>query len=243
MSYHKKNTVFHSLNRKQKVRYILDYYKGWFFIAFVAVLFLYYIGETVWQSHQIIDLQGFFVNDEHNLFPAKELMEDFSVYTDTPRGHRIAFEDSLFVNLESGTEYHAASQSKIIAYTAAKELDFLVVPRELAEYYARSFVLRDLTSLLPPELAGSVSDDLTFMKDGTGKEKACLLDLRQSRFLAGTPYAEDGYCLLVLDYTGRSEAVMEFIRYAYEKPTEDAVRKKQDSQTCAKSQVRESYFF
>ena len=80
MSYHKKNTVFHSLNRKQKVRYILDYYKGWFFIAFVAVLFLYYIGETVWQSHQAIDLQGFFVNDEHNLFPAKELMEDFSVY-------------------------------------------------------------------------------------------------------------------------------------------------------------------
>ncbi len=212
----KRNEIFHKLDKKQKIRYILDYYKGWFFIAFVAVLFLYYVGETVWQSHQTIDLQGFFVNDEHDLFPAGQLMDDFASYAKTPKGHRIAFEDSLFVNLESGTEYHAASQSKIVAYTAAKELDFLVVPRELAEYYARSFVLRDLTEVLPEDLTGTVAGDLVSMADGTGMEKACLLDMRQSKFLRGTPYAEDGYCMLVLDYTKRGEAVRDFLEFAYE---------------------------
>lgn len=215
MRHRKQSEVFHSLDRKQKLQYILDYYKGWFFIAFVAVLFLYYVGDTVWQSHQTIDLQGFFVNDEHNLFPAKKLMEDFSACAGTPGGHRIAFEDSLFVNLESGSEYHAASQSKIVAYTAAKELDFLVVPRDLAEYYAHSFVLRDLTNLIPPDLAKTTAGDLISLPDGTGLQKACLLDLRQSRFLSGTPYAEEAYCLLVLDYTKRGEAVSDFLRYAY----------------------------
>lgn len=215
MARNKNSEIFHSLSRKQKVRYILDYYKGWFFLAFVALLLLYYIGDMVWQSHQTIDLQGFFVNDEHNLFPAKTLSEEFSVFTGTPGSHRIAFEDSLFVDLESGSEYHAASQSKIVAYTAAKELDFLVAPRELAEYYAASFVLYDLTELLPQELSGAVSGDLVFMPDGTGQEKACLLDLKQSRFLKDTPYADSGCCLLVLGSTSRSAAVADFIRFSY----------------------------
>lgn len=209
--------IFRSLNRRQKLRYILDYYKGWFFLAAVALLITFYVGETFLQSHQTIDLQGFFVNDQYNLFPVKELMADFSQYAGTPRGHRIAFEDSLFVDLNSGTEYHAASQSKIVAYIAAKELDFLVVPKDLAEAYTPSFVLRDMTELLPAELEKNVSGDLTYRKDGTGTEKACFLDLKQSRFLSGTPYEESGYCLMVLDYTTRDSSVTSFIRYAYEK--------------------------
>lgn len=209
--------VFRSLTPRQKLRYILDYYKGWFFIGAVALLITFYMGDLLQQSSQTVDLQGFFVNDQYNLFPAKKLSNDFSDYAGTPRRHRIAFEDSLFVDLNSGTEYHAASQSKIIAYIAAKELDFLVVPRDLARYYAPTFVLKDLTELLPEELAGTLSGDLTFMEDGTGSRKACYLDLKQSRFLAGTPYEESGYCLMVLDYTTRSNSVASFIRYAYEK--------------------------
>lgn len=216
MTRKKDRQVFQSLTRKQKVRYILDYYKGWFFIAFAALLILYYIGDMVYQSHQEIDLQGFFINDDHNLFPAKKLISDFSGYARTPRGHRIAFEDSLFVDLDSGTEYHAASQSKVVAYIAAKELDFLVVPKDLAEHYIPSFVLRDLRDVLPAELSQSLAGDLSYAKDGTGAEKACCLDLKRSRFLEGTPYAESGYCLLVLDYTSRTDAVTSFIRYAYE---------------------------
>lgn len=216
----KRDGVFRSLSGRQKVRYILDYYKGWCFAAFAALLLLFYVGDMVWQSRQVIDLQGFFVNDEHNLFPAKNMMEEFAGYAGMPRGHRIAFEDSLFVDLDSGSEYHAASQSKIVAYTAAKELDFLVVPRDLAEYYAHSFVLRDLETLLPKELAPNMADDFTYMEDGTGQRKACLLDLRKSRFLAGTPYAGDGYCMMVLNYTTRSDAVTDFIRYAYENQAE-----------------------
>ena len=34
-----------TLNFRQKVRFILDYYKGQMFLLFVCLLFLFYIGE------------------------------------------------------------------------------------------------------------------------------------------------------------------------------------------------------
>lgn len=205
-----------TLNFRQKIRFILDYYKGQMFILFVCLLFLFYIGDLVYQSSQIIDLQGFFINDRQNLFPAKDLMDDFSDYHQTPSGHRIAFEDSLYVTLGSSNEYNAASQEKIVAYVAAKQLDFLIAPEELAQYYAESFLLYDLETLLPDPLCTQLQEDFYYAKDGTGQEKACGLNLRRSRFLENPVYDNtEDYYLLVLSYTPRTSAVVSFIEYAY----------------------------
>lgn len=214
-SWKKDRETLKTLNWKQKIRFILDYYKGLMFVFFASCLLLFYIGDMVYQSHQVIDLQGFFVNDQLNRFPAKELMKDFSAYRHTPRGHRIAFEDSLFIDLDSSNEYNAASQSKIVAYVAAKELDFLVAPEDLAKYYADSFSLYDLNGLIPEELADALKEDLYMAKDGTGTMKACGLNLRGSRFFQ-EPGDDADYYLLVLSYTSRTDAIKEFIRYAYE---------------------------
>ncbi len=205
-----------TLTFRQKIRFILDYYKGQMFALFICLLFLFYIGDLLYQSSQIIDLQGFFINDRQNLFPAEELIEDFSAYQETPSGHRICFEDSLYVTLGSSNEYNAASQEKIVAYVAAKQLDFLIAPEELAKYYADSFLLYDLDQLLPAPLKEQLQEDFYYAKDGTGQEKACGLNLRRSRFLENPVYdgAED-YYLLVLSYTPRTNAVVSFIEYAY----------------------------
>lgn len=204
-----------TLNWKQKIRFCFDYYKGYCFILFVCLLISFYIGDMVYQSHQIIDLQGFFINDEHNLFPAKTLIKDFSNYIELPAGHRIAFEDSLFVDLDSSSEYTAASQGKVVAYIAAKELDFVVAPKELAEFYCQSFSLYDLEELIPEDLKTELLDHLYYAKDGTGITKACALDLSDSRFMRGSE-AESPCYLLVLSYTQRMDAMISFLRYAYE---------------------------
>lgn len=212
-----------TLSPRQKLRFIFDYYRGLFFLAFAFFLLLFYIGDMIWQSHQVIDLQGFFVNDRQNLFPAKELILDFSSYYGTPHGHRIAFEDSLYVDLDSGSEYHAASQGKIVAYTAARELDFLVAPKELAFYYAESFPLYDLELLLAdePQLLTKVQNHLISTTDGTGTKKACCLELDTSRFLQNPAYdGSDSYCLLVLSHTSHAQAMISFLRYAYCLPPE-----------------------
>lgn len=205
-----------TLNFRQRLRFILDYYRGQMFILFVFLMITFYIGDMVYQSSQVIDLQGFFVNDRQDLFPAENLIRDFSAYMSTPPGHRIAFEDSLYVDLESNSEYNAASQGKIVAYVAARELDFLVAPEALAQYYAGSFLLYDLEDLLPDRLREYLKEDFYYAADGTGQEKACGLSLARSRFLQNPVYdGGEDYYLLALSYTPRTDALISFIEYAY----------------------------
>ncbi len=205
-----------TLNFRQKLQFILDDYRGQMFILFVFFMIAFYIGDMVYQSSQTIDLQGFFINDRQNLFPAEELIKDFSSYMGTPSGHRIAFEDSLYVDLESSNEYNAASQGKLVAYVAARELDFFVAPEALAQYYADSFLLYDLEELLPGELQEYLKNDFYYAADGTGEEKACGLSLSRSRFLQNPVYdGTEDYYLLVLSYTPRTDALISFIKYAY----------------------------
>lgn len=205
-----------TLSFRGKVRFFFDYYRWTLFLLVIFILLCIYLGDLFQQSRQTIDLQGFFINDRQNLFPAEELMEDFSHYQNTPSGHRIAFEDSLLIDLDSGSEYHAASQSKLMAYIAARQLDFLVAPKDLAQYYAQSFSLMDLKDLLPQDLCNLLEEDLSFGEDGTGINKAWGLNLRRSRFLQNPVYDhEEDYYLLVLSYTPHTDALISFIRYAY----------------------------
>ena len=203
---------------RKRLRYLYDYYRWVFFLILIAGLILFYMGDLIRQSRQTVDLQGFFINDRQNLFPAKELTEDFSDYIKIPRGHRIAFEDSLFIDLDSSGQYETASQSKLTAYIAARELDFLVAPEELARYYARSFPLMDLNKLLPEDLKDRLEEDLVWDGEGNKAQMAWGLDLRHSRFLEGTDWDhKESYYLMILSYTPHWDARVSFLQYAYEK--------------------------
>ena len=210
------------MNIRKKIRYIWDYYRWTFFLLAAAGLLLFYIGDMVYKSSQTIDLQGFFINDSQNHFPAGRISEDFSEYAKTAPGHRIAFDDSLLIDLDSGRHYHTSSQSKLMAYIAAKELDFLVAPESLARFYARSFPLLDFNQLLPADLKDRLREDLIFGTDDTGKQKAWGLDLRHSRFLEepGNPPGEP-YYLLILSYTPHSGTLISFLHYSYQEPLPD----------------------
>ena len=97
---------------RQKLGFLADYYRWVILLLLILFLLFYYIGDLVWQSHQTIDLQGFFLNDRQDLFPARKLTDEFSDYQNTPSGHRLAFEDSLYVDLDPSSQYNAASQGK-----------------------------------------------------------------------------------------------------------------------------------
>ena len=119
--------------------------------------------------------------------------------------------------MDSGSEYHAASQSKLVAYVAARELDFLVAPEDLAKYYAQSFPLLDLEEVLPDDLREYLREDFYYCTDGTGTEKACGLNLCRSRFLQDPVYDHaESFYLLALSYTPHQDALISFIEYAYE---------------------------
>ena len=64
------------MTAKQRAGYILHYYRFWFIGLALLLLVGFYIGDAVIQSHKEILLQGFFTNDEYNLFPAEQIEKE-----------------------------------------------------------------------------------------------------------------------------------------------------------------------
>ena len=80
---------------KQRAGYILHYYRFWFIGLALLLLVGFYIGDAVIQSHKEILLQGFFTNDEYNLFPAERIEKDYAATHTLTRQQRVVFDDAL----------------------------------------------------------------------------------------------------------------------------------------------------
>ncbi len=213
----KERQTLKTLTFRQKIRYIRDYYKGRFFILFCLCLIGFY-GADMWMTMQRETvLEGFFTNDGQDLFPAKEIEKEFSRRLGLSSKQQVIFDDSLFVQIGSGIEYHTSSQSKIVAYISARELDFLVTTEELTRYYTPNFPIYDLEELLPEELLTRLKDQLYYGLDGTGQEKACAVSMEGSRFAKRAASTDDPpYYLMVFSYTEHADAMIEFLKYAFE---------------------------
>ena len=172
---------------KQRAGYILHYYRFWFIGLALLLLVGFYIGDAVIQSHKEILLQGFFTNDEYNLFPAERIEKDYAATQTLTRQQRVVFDDALYIDLGGeASEYTAASNGKLTAYMMMHELDFVVTSDEVLEYYKDTFPMEDLEALLPADLREALADQLFFNTDADGKTTAIALDMTQSRFVAGT---------------------------------------------------------
>lgn len=206
---------------RQKLQFCFTYYRGFFFAFLVLCLGLFYIGDVIVQSRTELALQGFFANDEKNLFDAKSIQQDFSSSINLPENQRISFDDSLYVDLNSSADYAASSQGKIVAYIAAKELDFLVVPKPLMEFYTGNLSCYDLSQIVSecsssPESDSFLSEQLYFSKDGNGIYKACALNLAHSRYMDDAPgYDGPDYYMIVPSNTSHMDRIAEFIQYSF----------------------------
>lgn len=205
------------LSFRQKLIFIRDYYKGQAFILFCLCLLAFYLGDAWLTAHRETVLEGFFTNDEQNLFPAKQLTEDFSEYLGLSSDQQVIFDDSLFIQLGSAEDYQTSSQSKILAYVSAKELDFLVTTEELTPYYSEHFPIYDLEELLPEDLQKELKNDFYYGKDNSGTEKACAVSLANSRFAKETadPDLAPHY-LMAFSYTEHPDTLIRFLEYAFQ---------------------------
>ncbi len=202
---------------RQKIRFILDYYKGYIFIFLCLCLLGYYLGDLWMQTRRDTVLEGFFSNDDENLFPAGKIADDFSAWVGLEKGQQVIFDDSLYVIEESSADYNVASQGKIMAYVSARELDFLVTTGDLVKTYAPSFPVQDLEEFLPADLLSLFRDRLLYAADGNGQRKACGLSMEGSRFTKGSEAQKEApHYLMVFSYTEHKDMLLRFLRYAFE---------------------------
>lgn len=204
------------LTFREKLDYLFTYYKGWLLIILLAAMAAGYIGDAVVQSHREIVLQGFFTNDEQNLFPADTLQRDYAAVLGLGRRQRVVFDDDLYIDLnDEATEYTAASNGKLIAYMAVGELDFVVTTQAVYEHYAGSIPMQDLSALLPEALYNALADQLITGTDKDGNAAPVALDMAESRFLTGADTDDTRYVLFVPYNAPHTAQLLAFIAYCF----------------------------
>ena len=205
----------------EKIGYIFTYYWKWMLLFLIVVMFCGYVGDAVVQAHKEIVLEGFFTNDDDNLFPAGELEKDFSATLGLSKKQAVVFDDSLYISQDGGaTEYSAASNGKIIAYMATQELDFVVTTEAVYDFYKEDVPMADLGKLLTPELFAQLEEYLVTGTDPDGNACYTGLDMTQSRYVAGTGADQDEritqrYVLFVPYNAPHMEMLNEYIAYCF----------------------------
>ena len=209
------------MNAKQRAGYILHYYRFWIAGVLLLLAVGFYIGDAVVQSQKEILLQGFFTNDAYNLFPAESIEKDYAATQDLTRRQRIVFDDALYIDLGGeASEYTAASNGKLVAYTMTHELDFVVTSDEVLVYYKDSMPMKDLREILPADLQQQLGGALYTATDSEGRQSSIAVDMTRSRFVAGTgadadPRVEHTYYLFVPESAPHTEQIVSFLRYAF----------------------------
>ena len=205
----------------EKIGYIFTYYWKWMLLLLIVVMFCGYVSDAVVQAHKEIVLEGFFTNDDYNLFPAGDLEKDFAATLDLSKKQAVVFDDTLYISQDGGaTEYSAASNGKIIAYMATQELDFVVTTEAVYDYYAKDVPMADLEQILSPELFARLEE---YLVAGAGPDgNACYtgLDMTQSRYVAGTGADQDEritqrYILFVPYNAPHTEMLNDYIAYCF----------------------------
>lgn len=201
---------------RQKLGYLWDYYKRFLYLLIIIILATFYLFDVLHQRSSEIVLQGFFSNDDWNFFDADRITEDFSQYLDLGPKQRVVFDDSLYVELDSGSEYVVASQGKIAGYIAAKELDFLITTPELTRHYSSIIPLMDLETFIPNDLLNSINDYIYYVDGIDQIKRAYAIDLSQSRFMKNAnPKGDHPYYLIIPSNAPASKELFSFIKYAF----------------------------
>ena len=209
------------MSPRQRAGYILHYYRFWIMGLVVLLAVGFYIGDVVVQSQKEVLLQGFFTNDEYNLFPAESIQKDYSATQDLTRRQRIVFDDALYIDLGGeASDYTSASNGKLIAYTLTHELDFVVTSDEVLAYYKDNMPMRDLRELLPADLQQQLGGALCTEVNAEGNTVCVAVDMTASRFVAGTgadadPNVQHTYYFFVPAGAPHPEQIVQFLRYSF----------------------------
>lgn len=210
-----------SMTFRKKLSYIFDYYRWQIFLTVCAVVLVLFLCDVFYQGTKENVILGFATNDDWRLFDTDTVTSQFADYLGIDASkERIVFDASLYVDLDSSVDYVVGSQGQIAATTANQSLDFLITTPDLAEHYASLLPLKDLEDFLPEDMKEDLGDALTTFTNADGSAQVCAIDLSESRFMKrawNNPVYEGltPFYLIVTDFSPHPDAVLSFIRYAF----------------------------
>lgn len=203
----------------QRLGYIWDYYKP-LMVAILVIIACISIGVTIYQNKQINHIVQVYMTNCNNLeMDSDQIAADFGEYIGGLEKHdEVNVDTSLFLDQEDMSEAAMAGQMKMMALSAAGDMDLVLFDEENYERYCEGGALENLEELLTEEELAQWSDLLvpgTDKESGTKGMYALQLQdapvlVKQNAYMGGPVYGA------VMVTSQRKDMAVTFLRFLLE---------------------------
>lgn len=225
-----------SLSKRKRVRYLWDYYKLPFVIAFIIC---YIIGFNIYRhvTHKDTILFSALINFAPSEEISKQLSEDYLTYIDAnTRKEQFKLYSGWYLTADKDSqyyEYNFASQMKILAAIDDEQLDVVLLDRESFDAFSQNGYLYNIEELLRKssvydKVKPYIINNIVFLEDNgkdlnfdatiefeaTTAEFPMGLDITNCSILSDQQYSDTIY-LGVIANTPRKDEVTRYLEYLF----------------------------
>lgn len=205
---------------KDKIAYYKEYYLKATLAILAAAIFIGYIAYTMITAPDDTAFAAYFFNNTGDS-SSTELLDSFVEYAgiDTKK-HDAYIDASMHYGdaADTMTGYSYVDLEKSMAVIAAKELDVLVGDQSTFDYYCKSEVFSDITTVLPDDLMEQFKDKLYYYTNEETNETLPLgIDVSDAPKLQEYHYYDGitAYFGFIVNSDSVDNAIA-FLRYIYE---------------------------
>lgn len=204
---------------KKKIGYVWDYYKMPI-AAVVVVLIVIATGVSQYKSSKVDTvLYTAMINTQGDVSEDSDFYQQVKQVLQVEDGtEEIVFDNSFFFDLDYQSQMTMATITKILAMVSSQDIDIMIAPKEVYDYYLKQEFFADLEEILPEELQ---EEERFLMGKGENdtEEHAYAMSLEGNQVLEEAGITGDGEVLYLMIpvNTGHTEETEAFVRFLLSK--------------------------
>lgn len=150
---------FKNMDSKERVQYIWDYYKIPIIAGLLAFIFIFFLVRDIISNNRETHLYACLINSNYAYDTDTNLINEYVNYADIDtEAEQLTLDFSMRIDLDAADQMSMAYQQKVMALFAAKEIDVMIGDEPIINSYAEVEAFRDLSELLPTDLAEELKE-------------------------------------------------------------------------------------
>ena len=213
------------MNWKEKIVYIVTYYKVYFILAVCACLVVGVIVFMIREAGKENIGQGIAFNASFAADLSSEVPKDFAEYLGKdPSKIKMVMESGLsYSENDANSEYGMGFTMKVTTYIAAHALDFMITDTAgMRLEILQNNGMMDLEKALPEDIMNVVKDDILYKKNSDGTQTAIGINIKNSSFAQKYQMLSGDLYFIIINNTDKLDNVLQFLRFMYGLPPAQA---------------------
>lgn len=205
----------HSMNFKQKLEYLWEYYKIHAMIGILAIAIVVYIIHAIITPNVKTELYAAMINNPIKEPQLTQMQKEAKSYLKLkPKIQDILFNTNYL--FDSSSNNSAEMKTVLTTHIAAQEVDVIIAPKSIFKTYAYHGFFDKLSDQLPTDLYSSLTDQFYLSSDQDHKEKSDYgIYLTDSDYYKNANQ-KDPYLIGIVSNSKHKTNSIEFIRFLFQ---------------------------